>query len=38
MRALGFPVKKEEVKKLIGDYDKSGAGRITAEDFSEISE
>jgi len=37
MRALGFPVKKEDVKKLINEYDKSGEGRITADDFMEIS-
>lgn len=38
MRALGFPVKKEEVKKLIADYDKAGNSRITFDDFMEISE
>ncbi len=26
MRALGFPVKKEEVKRVMQDYDRSGGG------------
>jgi hypothetical protein len=38
MRALGFPVKKEEVKKIVSEYDKAGTGRVGAEDFMEISE
>lgn len=37
MRALGFPVKKEEVKKIINEYDKSGEGRISGDDFMDIS-
>lgn len=38
MRALGFPVKKEEVKRLMAEYDKEGSGRIGWDDFFEISE
>lgn len=37
MRALGFPVKKEEVKKIVADYDKSGASRVSYDDFVELS-
>jgi Ca2+-binding EF-hand superfamily protein len=28
MRALGFEPKKEEIKKMIADIDKEGAGKI----------
>lgn len=38
MRALGFPVKKEEVRKILGDYDREGTGKIAYEDFVEVSE
>lgn len=38
MRALGFPVKKEEVRKILGDYDREGTGKIAFEDFVEVSE
>ena len=37
MRALGFDVKKEEVKKLIEEYDRTGKGLIEFPDFLEIS-
>jgi centrin-3 len=37
MRALGFDVKKEEVKQLISEYDRSGKGLIEFPDFLEIS-
>ncbi len=37
MRALGFPVKKEEVKKVMAEVDKAGTGRIGEDDFLEIS-
>jgi len=37
MRALGFEPKKEEVKKLIGEIDKSGGeGILKYEEFLEI--
>jgi Ca2+-binding EF-hand superfamily protein len=28
MRALGFEPKKEEIKKMISDIDKEGAGKL----------
>lgn len=28
MRALGFEPKKEEIKKMISDIDKEGAGNV----------
>ncbi len=37
MRALGFPVKKEDVRKLMAEYDKEGSGRISMDSFFEIS-
>lgn len=37
IRALGFDVKKAEVQKLIKDYDRSGQGKITFQDFTDIS-
>ena len=37
MRALGFEVKKTEVLKLLREYDRDDVGRITYEDFNEIS-
>ncbi len=33
MRALGFEPKKEEIKKMIADIDKEGAGTIDFNDF-----
>lgn len=33
MRALGFEPKKEEIKKMIGEVDKDGTGKISFTDF-----
>lgn len=33
MRALGFEPKKEEIKKMIGEVDKDGTGKISLSDF-----
>jgi centrin-1 len=33
MRALGFEPKKEEIRKMIADIDKSGDGQIHFEEF-----
>ena len=38
MRALGFDVKKTDVLKVLRDYDREGTGKITFEDFNEVSE
>ncbi len=38
IRALGFEVKKADVLKILRDYDRDGSGKITYQDFSEISE
>lgn len=37
MRALGFPVKKAEVKSLMSSYDIDGSGKIEYTDFVDIS-
>jgi len=37
MRALGFDVKKTDVLKVLRDYDREGSGKITFEDFNEVS-
>jgi Ca2+-binding EF-hand superfamily protein len=37
MRALGFEVKKEEVRKLVEEYDRTGKGVIEFPEFLEIS-
>ena len=37
MKALGFEVKKADVKKVIKDYDREGTEKITFEDFNEVS-
>ncbi len=37
MRALGFPVKKAEVKQLMSSYDIDGSGKIEFSDFTDIS-
>ena len=37
MRALGFDVKKTDVLKVLRDYDREGTGKITFEDFNEVS-
>jgi centrin-3 len=36
LRALGFEVKKQEVQKLMSDYDVEGTGFVTFTDFFEI--
>lgn len=36
MRALGFEPKKEEIKKMIGEVDKDGTGKISFTDFLAI--
>lgn len=38
MRALGFPVKKEEVRRILADCDKESASRISYDDFVDVSE
>ena len=38
MRALGFDVKKPDVLKILKDYDREATGKITFEDFQEVSE
>lgn len=37
MRALGFEVKKADVLKVMRDYDREETGKITFEDFNEVS-
>lgn len=37
MRALGFEVTKEEVRKLMQEYDREETGSISFDDFMEIS-
>lgn len=37
MRALGFDVKKADVLKILRDYDREGTGKISFEDFNEVS-
>ncbi len=36
MRALGFEPKKEEIRRIIQDIDRSGEGYIKFEDFFDI--
>ena len=36
MRALGFEPNKDEIKKLIGDFDNDGSGRIDFHEFLDI--
>ena len=36
MRALGFEPKKEEIRRLLGEVDKTGEGVIKFEDFMDI--
>lgn len=38
MRALGFDVKKADVLKTLRDYDREGTGKISFDDFNEVSE
>ena len=37
MRALGFDVKKDQVLKILKDYDRENTGKITFDDFNEVS-
>jgi len=37
IRALGFEVKKADVLKIMKDYDKDKNGKITFQDFFEVS-
>ena len=37
IRALGFEIKKTQVQKIIKDYDRNDQGKITYQDFYEIS-
>jgi centrin-3 len=36
LRALGFEVKKNDLQKVMADYDVENTGKITMEDFYEI--
>ena len=36
LRALGFEPSKEEIKELIGSFDKDGSGRIDFHEFLDI--
>ena len=36
MRALGFEVKKQDVLKVLREYEREGNGRISFEDFYEV--
>ncbi len=36
MRALGFEVKKEEVQRIMNEYDRTNSGEIGFDDFMEI--
>lgn len=38
MRALGFDVKKSDVMKVLRDYDRESTGKITFDDFNDVSE
>lgn len=37
MRALGFEVKKADVLKIMKDYDRETTGKISFDDFNEVS-
>lgn len=37
MRALGFEVKKADVLKIMKDYDRESTGKISFDDFNEVS-
>ena len=37
MRALGFDVKKADVLKIMKDYDREASGKISFDDFNEVS-
>ncbi|CAD5125224.1 DgyrCDS13463 [Dimorphilus gyrociliatus] len=36
MKALGFPGKKEEVLKIMKDYDRNNSGKLSFQDFNEV--
>lgn len=36
IRALGFEPKKEEIKRMIGEVDKDGTGKISFADFQQL--
>ena len=36
LRALGFEPTKEEIKNLIGNFDKEGTGKIDFHEFLDI--
>ncbi|KAJ3194016.1 hypothetical protein HK101_003652 [Irineochytrium annulatum] len=36
MRALGFEPKKEEIKRMIGEIDRTGSGTIDFNEFLEL--
>ena len=38
IRALGFDVKKTDVQKIMNDFDKNNTGKISQNDFTEISQ
>ena len=37
IRALGFEAKKADVQKIMRDYDKEESGKISLQDFTEVS-
>ena len=37
MRALGFDVKKADVQKVLRDYDRDETGKVTFDDFNDVS-
>ena len=37
MRALGFDVKKADVQKVLRDYDREEIGKVTFDDFNDVS-
>ena len=37
MRALGFDVKKADVQKVLRDYDREETGKVTFDDFNDVS-
>ena len=37
MRALGFDIKKADVLKIMKDYDREASGKISFDDFNEVS-
>ncbi len=37
LRALGFEIKKADLQKMMADYDTEDTGKVTQDDFNEIS-